>query len=666
MALPTFISGGWTLQCAGVEQSSADWGLSKPNLRRRSLHVSEFTADAEGQAFDSAALFAFGAQVIVRRDRTGSGTAYTGGTIYFQGYCSKHRRTGKPDGESVTYTFSDLWWLFQRTVFTQLWTTDFGKPISHVILNLKPGTTGNIVSVPDQIYSTILDGSPSSIGICNCVLASFPGAFAVDVSLLPAYFPTFDEKKDVTCADAIRSQARWVPGMVSWVDYAQTPPVIHFACRFGTSLQVSQFPAGWPPTQPTPGTLAVQMPLVSAQVGDGVEVVGGDITPLNELLVAQVAVNYETTKSINGQNFTGFTQDLWPATPTANGGIVMTATVGLQISSARVQSATLSTRLLSNGPLSGNLNWWLEKNPQLRDYPLGSVSPGTLKINNISFTDTFGNVITSPLPYELLNEGALHPWMQVGGQQGIQREIVVHGYAYYDDAITGETGKTAEPLKHTVKTTNLPSATYTNVTTQYGTLPSIPFGMAYTLYSLLSVLQWEGELQVTRSDGEVDDRQFLGCLLNLTGGATAWQTMAALIQETEEDLEGGVVTVKFGANKFLDPGQIIDLLRATRSRSFTEWTSSFGLGGGAPVSEIDMLNSTAKQDSVKGTGLKNVRITGGQDPVGNTNPGYKLVEDATTGQVTLYQLNPDGTSLTTAILPPLFSAAGAPGPTTLT
>lgn len=654
MAAPTSIGTTfWTLECGGVEKSFADWGLSLPKRALRSLHVSELTTTADGQDFDSDPLFAFGAGVKVRRDRVGSGTSYSGGSLWFQGYCSRARRSGRPGGEGVTYTISDLWWLFERTVFTQKWPGS-ASPISHVIMNMLPNSSGAIVSVPDQLYTTTLDGQPSSIGICNVVLSQFPGAFSVDRSLLPAYFPNFEEKRDITCAEAVRSQARWIPGMVSWVDHATSPPTIHFSCRFGTSLQVDQFPSVWPTSLPP---VEVQMPSSSLTVGDGVTLVGGDVTSLEGRRVSQVLINYELTQDVDGVSTTAFKTDAWPvAGPDDSGGVVMMATIGLQIRSTRDQIAYLTSRSITD-IYDPSWRWWTEKNPGLLN-----AQPGTLYITGISITDTSGGPATV-YANELLNNGAIYPWM--GGSES---EVVVHGYAYYTDAITGEE-LGPEPLNHTIKTTTLGNGngtpqTYLRSQITYGQLPTAPFGMASTLYSMLSVLQYEGAVQVRRADGEVSSQQFLGALLNLTGGRAEWETMLALVQEVEDDVEEGVTTVSFGVNQFMDPAQIIDLLRATRTRSFGEWTTTFGLGGGSPLSDVQMLDATAKQDSTRGNSLKNKRVTGGQNPDG-TNTGFKIVEDATTGAISIYQLDSGGNPVLTSLVPGWMSGAGSPGPATL-
>jgi hypothetical protein len=197
--------------------------------------------------------------------------------------------------------------------------------------------------------------------------------------------------------------------------------------------------------------------------------------------------------------------------------------------------------------------------------------------------------------------------MSFNGTAIAHNEVVVHATVSYTDTTLGVVGSGNEIVHQNedvhiaIKTVNLPGGTYTRQhVTQYG--EGQPVGMAYTFYTLLSVLQYEGEVAVDNNGSEVSAQQFLGCLLNLNGGLTDWQTMNALVQSTSEDLEAGVVTVKFGQNKYLNPGQVMDLLRVTRTRNYSDYTTSFAQGVGS-LADIVMPSATAKQDSTKGNNL---------------------------------------------------------------
>ena len=116
----------WTLEHSGTEKSLEAWGLSPDlGLHRANQAVDVLTVSAPG-LMDAALAFGYGEAVIFRRDRTGSGTSWSGGSIYFQGKATLPQRSGNGTAERLKYKFQGPWWDFQRVVHQQVWRNYYG------------------------------------------------------------------------------------------------------------------------------------------------------------------------------------------------------------------------------------------------------------------------------------------------------------------------------------------------------------------------------------------------------------------------------------------------------------------------------------------------------------------------------------------------------------
>ena len=110
----------WTLTYNGVEKTFAAWGLGKVRRRRKNIALSEITAVADGQPIDSLDLFAFQATCVIQRNRVGTefGTSFSGGSVWHSlAIVTDSHRIGSPSSESVSYTFSNVFWYFQSIFF---------------------------------------------------------------------------------------------------------------------------------------------------------------------------------------------------------------------------------------------------------------------------------------------------------------------------------------------------------------------------------------------------------------------------------------------------------------------------------------------------------------------------------------------------------------------
>jgi hypothetical protein len=104
--------------------------------------------------------------------------------------------------------------------------------------------------------------------------------------------------------------------------------------------------------------------------------------------------------------------------------------------------------------------------------------------------------------------------------------------------------------------------TYTHLTVE-AEAEEVPMGLAAEIYASLSVLQYEGTVKNTQA--EVPSDIGIGQNLNLTGGASAWASMNAQIQQIDEDVDAGETTITIGPAKHLGGDDLLEQTRAQRN-----------------------------------------------------------------------------------------------------
>src|SRR5262249_49983005 len=127
--------------------------------------------------------------------------------------------------------------------------------------------------------------------------------------------------------------------------------------------------------------------------------------------------------------------------------------------------------------------------------------------------------------------------------------------------------------------TNAQTQTYGRLTSATAAEP-VPAGLAQALYDAVSVLQYDGGLELT--EPECTSQGAPGMLLNLSGGRADWSTMQAQIQRVEEKLDLGLTRITVGPAKHLGHAELTTLLRANRNRrvSFRLEERTTGKGSG--------------------------------------------------------------------------------------
>ena len=130
-----------TLEYGGVEKSLADWGfaLESCQVRRNNLAASTFSGVIPGGSLADDPTFAFEGKIILRRKRTGSGTAWAGGYVAFIGYALPPQRSFHGESYAVRWEFANAWYFLQNIAFQQYRAT---KNLTTGTLEYKPLSDG--------------------------------------------------------------------------------------------------------------------------------------------------------------------------------------------------------------------------------------------------------------------------------------------------------------------------------------------------------------------------------------------------------------------------------------------------------------------------------------------------------------------------------------------
>jgi hypothetical protein len=207
----------------------------------------------------------------------------------------------------------------------------------------------------------------------------------------------------------------------------------------------------------------------------------------------------------------------------------------------------------------------------------------------------YPDLSVSDVPNELLS-GSIATWMNLNAAP-----LLVSATLQYTGATTDESSAvfdaTNQRVVYTrVRGTNAETQVYSRLTSETEAEP-VPAGLAQALYDAVSVLQYDGALELTEQ--ECSGLAVPGLLLNLTGGRTEWATMAAQIQRVEEKIDAGQTKITVGPAKHLGHAELTTWLRANRTRRVSyrlgERTTGSGSGNAAKVQGGE---HTPRSDSV--------------------------------------------------------------------
>ena len=549
------MSAVWTIvDAGGVEKAVADWGLCELTRERVNQLADVVTFRAAATASDADPIFAHGSTVKFFRN----------GTPWFYGRVVSvpGRASGKE--EEQLYRVAGPWWYLENLVFQQAWLTTNGVTVALVPTNKSR-----------LILGQKADGTKQSTGAAMAEVLAYATARGVPITvgaITPDAMAPYAEALDRSCAEVIRNLLRWTPDAMAAFDYTTTPfPTLSIHRRADAAT--------------------LSLPAYGAPIS------GLELTPRHDLLGPAVVLKFEQTNDIDNDTFTSLT--VQPAPPTATGDELGALVMTLDLSGARAtyQKQPVRTAFIPPSDSSaGVIDWWKGKFPWLNDFDDAdlSVVSGT-QVITIENPSSYPGITLSNVPNELLS-GSIAAWMGLNAAP-----LLVTATIEYTGAMTDEStevfGTTNQRALYTrVTGTNAESQTYSRLTSETEAEP-VPAGLAQALYDAVSVLQYDGVLELTEQ--ECSGAGAPGVLLNLTGGRAEWATMAAQIQRVEEKLDLGLTRITVGPAKHLGHAELTEWLRANRSRRVSfrlgERTSGSGSGNAAKVNGGEL---SARSDSV--------------------------------------------------------------------
>jgi hypothetical protein len=381
---------------------------------------------------------------------------------------------------------------------------------------------------------------------------------------------------------------RWSPDAVAWLDYSTLPPTFNVTRR------------------------ANCIPL-SVPMSGSIESI--DIKALPDLVAPSVVIRYLQENKTDGFPSVVVIPDVWPpgATGTEYGSLVQT--VRLAGSNSTYQKQPVVTTLIptddsanaGGGPADDpTIVWWLRKVAWLQQF-----SPDRLAITNVSGVvdpgqldpGGDGSALDDDIdlyPNELIS-GSVVSWMDCTVAATTWSALVSYNYPDSADAEAqkalgvfgpaegGGAGSGQVYIACHARATNAVTQTYAQLT-GYDQPEPVPAGLAEYLYGSIATLQYEGSYTVVSQDVGT---WRLGTVLNLTGGRPEWSAMNALVQEIADDLDSGRTTLRFGPAGHLTRRDLMELLRANRTRTTSSHIKERQTGAPGDAPQVDGPAHTA-------------------------------------------------------------------------
>lgn len=594
----------WSISTPRGAGNFSAFGITNAKRHLVSLGIDTFTFSAPYDITAMPICF-WGDYVVIRN----------GSVIWFQGICTKPTGQATGPAEMHHYEISGAWWWLDNIVLQCPWRLadasqqNKGRVILGVsgpLFTITPGLTPDQLKELQESYQAE-DPTPGTIGddIFNCISwAQGCGApVALGLHAIAAFAPP-KEVLDVTIGEAIRSRCKYAPDVVSWLNYASSPPTLNFQYRAALSA------------------VSVSLTAISGP--------GLTITPRNDLVPPAVVICYEITNNIDGKIGINISADKYPTGASGLAPRTLVSTIPLKgveetYVRQKIRVATMTLRhadgvgsditdtnadfghdndqkhvverfLLSRVPSLQRCDTVSGVNPKTPDLKFIKLASGKYfdsALQNVVGNDGTGDyyLVDASDPSsahvhldasldKCLLEGTVLPWMGADAQfqritfrvQWKENKVVTGIDSDHNPGVTMSFDLTA---------TDAASATYTNLASFTGG-SGVPTGLAQNIFASLATLQYEGRAALT--EAECSGTVAPGVVMNITGGRPEWLSMRALMQQLEENIDTGESTVMFGPPHHLAPQDIIELMRAgrppewdTRNRAASAPTRQSGL-----------------------------------------------------------------------------------------
>lgn len=641
-----------------------------------------------------------------RSSSAGAPNTFTGGTMIFQGRRWDNAGSASATGVSVSITLLDAYKDLQMITYAVNWNFISGGSIAaptfatfaYQDVSLFQADS-NITYNPVPIHATISTWQQIQ-DIIRYAAGFASGANAVQLQLagsgtltgavwsagsgaefVPGYCNWYGVRS-ASCAECLNYTLRPHPAVFTEIDYSTTPPTLHLRNRAAMT--------------------AVTLPYKSTDI-NGVIHIATDIKSLDELVPDAVRLWYKITGSFNGQPVINFGSDTYPTS--ANSLICLDYPIDI---TGAVQTETIYN-FVSTPFDPTQLALWRKKVNSLKQIVEGGQIPNDGSTGALAILDTTinGTVATHPDGLQVVDEASppnplslatylyytdqdVFNWMTLPGGSAVSVAAanVTGFFSYYKNTggalnLTPQVGRHSHSMR--LKLTNAPSGQYwMKQTVNVG--ESVPPGLAQSLYTELSTLQWKLRheiIQVAASASAVPTLIKPGKhRINLSGGNAAWTTMNAVPENVSIELFRVLVNLNDGSGKsewrlaarhvintgpvnHLEPGYLIQLWNLFVNRQRSGIDPHQRLSGGQSSTQVDLSNSSARENSVPANADFSVQPIYAPDAV-NTGTSNVISHDATQGQTTVTQQpTAGGAAYTTGLIAPEYSGSGAPSATTL-
>jgi hypothetical protein len=580
-------SNEWSIQLINPDGSNngtpatlASLGIESAVVDENNMAADVLALTVGGLAIDAAVLWNYG-QLLALIDPNG--------VRRFFGRVVPWSREADPNAQNHIGRIENPWWYLEEKVYQQKYNFPAFNSQDHI-------TGYSNYTTPRIVLYVLYQGAPENGNPATGFYQATTGQQIQDAlnwaigqgapiqvgQMDPNATPWSSFQKGILCADVIKHAFRFEPDFKVFWDYTTTPfPTMH--CLKQGSL--------------TPLTIDLTAPGVREKV---------TIKERPDWQRSYVAIFYDQTESVDGQQYIDLANDYYPNPLTPPAGMSQTEfnfrgvdlfadLTGEKIGQQQQQAnfASLPFDIMS-------LTTWRDWKPSLSAPNVtnvvimaASTTPATdgtnylpPALNTIDELDVNGDVIEydATCTNEIV-DGAWADWIAGGfgytgpvyGEIGSVppspngQRVRATAWAF----ITLKDGSTRfEFLSHDFTATNINtggvSSNFTSTTqtnSQYA--EGIPYGLAEYMWNAWKNLTIEGSF--TNVEAVVGSSQSISgrnCL-NFNTPNQAWGSVNAVIQKLTWDIKKGVTQVGFGAPLRLTGNALIDAIRATRFRITT-------------------------------------------------------------------------------------------------
>lgn len=427
------------------------------------------------------------------------------GEVWHIGPVLKVPSEGTAKSEAMMYEVGDPFWFLENLPYEQSIVMAGGAtPTTRVTMFAVVEGGATVKSSAEAMIAT-------AVALAVTAGAAMQVAFVGDFSISPAV----QDLRDPTCAEVIQEALRMVPDAAGGWDYSTTPPTLRITRRASATVR-------------------------TVDAADKVTCNVVKVTPRDDLRREKVAIYYEVTNTNEGQELVDIVADI-----AGDGSPFRTlkATIPLSGYTKTTQRQSLEVRSIP----TNNASWWRRHVTTLEEATDLTITGQTM--TPADGGGTFSNEIVG---------GGIPGWMG----EGLSGQMKLTAKASYklkaEDDTEFEFKDDVQGA--TVHATNMGSGTYEDVS--FEPAEPVPTGVAAFLLASLSVLQYEGAVHIHKRECGFIARP--GDVLCIMGGAAAWETMNAQVQQVTEDVDGGKTVITFGPPSQLGPQDIIEMLSRFR------------------------------------------------------------------------------------------------------